>query len=70
MGRIQKNEESAADNMIRPAETKVFSKKQILAAARYENRRDLAEALLEEERNYTMEEVDKMMSGFMKGKVN
>lgn len=63
MGKIRKNEEKAAG-------MKVSSKKQILAAARYENRRDLAEALLEEERNYTMEEVDKMMSGFMKGKVN
>lgn len=63
MGKIRKNEEKAAG-------MKVFSKKQILAAARYENRRDLAEALLEEDRNYTMEEVDKMMSDFMKGRVN
>lgn len=63
MGKIRKNEEKAAG-------MKVFSKKQILAAARYVNRRDLAEALLEEDRDYTMEEVDKMMSDFMKGKVN
>lgn len=47
-----------------------YIKKQLLMAERYKNRRDLLEALLEEGKSYTMEEVDKLMSDFMKGKVN
>ena len=47
-----------------------YTKKQLLMAERYKNRRDLLEALLEEGKSYTMEEVDKLMSDFMKGKVN
>lgn len=46
-----------------------FSKGQLLCAERYNDRRDLVEALLDEEKSYTIETVDKMIDGFMKGKV-
>lgn len=46
---------------------KMFSKEQILASARYHNRRDLVDALLDEDKSYTIEEVDNAISKFMKG---
>lgn len=46
-----------------------FSKAQILASAKFTNRRDLVDALLAENSNYTMEQVDKLVSDYMKGQV-
>lgn len=46
-----------------------FSRGQILASARYRNRKDLVSALLEEDGTYTMEEVSQKVDQFMKGKV-
>lgn len=46
-----------------------FTKKQILASVKYGNRRDLIDALLEQGKSYTMEEVENLMDNFMKGKV-
>lgn len=46
-----------------------FSKEQILASARYRNRRDLVAALLDDRKEYTIEEVEEVINGFMKGKV-
>ena len=36
----------------------MFSKEQILASARFANRRDLVDALLDEDKSYTMNTVD------------
>lgn len=47
----------------------VYTKDQILASAKYCNRSDLADALLEEGKTYTLEEVDQMMAKYLKGKV-
>jgi hypothetical protein len=47
-----------------------FSKEQILASEKYANRRDLVDALLDESKKYTMEAVQKLIDGYMKGKVN
>ena len=47
----------------------MFSKEQILASARFANRRDLVDALLDENKSYTIETVDKMIDDFKKGKV-
>lgn len=44
-----------------------FSKAQILASAQYANRRDLVDALLEAEKQYTKKEVDELINKFMKG---
>lgn len=46
-----------------------FTKEQILASSRYRNRRDLVDALLDKDKKYTIEAVDKAINDFMKGKV-
>nr|DAS27059.1 MAG TPA: hypothetical protein [Caudoviricetes sp.] len=53
-----------------PVEAAVlFSKNQVLAFDRYANRRDLLSALLKDEKKYTIDQVDKLIQDFMKGKV-
>ena len=47
----------------------VFSKEQILASDRYANRRDLVDALLDEDKSYTIETVDNLVEKYMKGQV-
>lgn len=47
----------------------VFSKEQILASDRYANRRDLVDALLDEDKSYTMKTVDNLIEKYMKGQV-
>lgn len=47
----------------------VFKKEQIIASARYANRRDLVDALLDEKKSYTIKTVDNLMEKYMKGKV-
>ena len=46
-----------------------FSKEQILASARYANRRDLVDALLDKNKSYTFETVDNMIEKYKKGQV-
>lgn len=46
------------------------TKEQILRSERYAKRRDLLTALLEDDKQYTLEEVDTAIDKFMKGKVN
>ena len=45
-----------------------FSKKQIVMSAKYANRRDLVDSLLED-KDYTIKEVDSLIDKYMKGKV-
>lgn len=47
-----------------------FTKKQLLHFKRYRDRRDLLAAVLTDDQPYTIEETDKLISDFMKGKVN
>lgn len=47
-----------------------YSKEQILQSAKYAKRRDLLTAILEDNRAYTIDEVDARIEKFMKGKVN
>jgi len=47
-----------------------YSKEQILQSAKYATRRDLLTAILEENRAYTIDEVEARIEKFMKGKVN
>lgn len=47
----------------------VYTKAQIAVSKRYANRRDAVGALLEEDKTYTLNEVDAKMEAFMKGKV-
>lgn len=46
-----------------------FSKEQILASARYANRRDLVDTLLDKDKSYTFETVDNMIEKYKKGQV-
>lgn len=46
-----------------------YTKDQILMSEKYAKRRDLVNALLEDDKEYTIAEVDEMMEKFLKGKV-
>lgn len=46
-----------------------FSKEQIVASDKYRSQRDLVDALLEEDKKYTIATVDKMIEEYRKGKV-
>ena len=46
-----------------------FTKAQLLAAKRFAGRRDLLNALLDENKKYTVETVEQMIEKYMKGKV-
>lgn len=51
------------------AELFQFDKEQMLASEKYHNNRDLVEALLDESKKYTMEQVDELVNSYMKGQV-
>lgn len=46
-----------------------FSKEQIAVSERYRDHRDLVEALLDERKKYTFEDVDNMIEKYRKGQV-
>ena len=46
-----------------------YTKEQLLKAKRYSQRKDLINALLEDNRQYTIDEVDAAIENFLKGKV-
>lgn len=46
-----------------------FSKEQILKSEKYKDKRDLINALLKEDKRYSLSDVDKLIDDFMKGKV-
>ena len=52
----------------RDAET-AYTKDQILLSEKYAKRRDLVNALLDDDKEYAAGEVDAMMEKFLKGKV-
>lgn len=47
----------------------LFTKKQILASKKYENRRDALGAILSDNGSYSQKQVDSLLEKFMKGKV-
>lgn len=54
------------------AEKKVeslYSKEQILAAKQFKNRKDLLNALLSDDEQYTITTVEQLMNDFLKGQV-
>lgn len=53
-----------------PEKAAKFSKAQILRSDRYAKRRDLLSAILEDGKNYSVEEIDSKISKFLKGKVH
>ena len=46
-----------------------FSKEQLLKSQKYKDERDLINALLKEDKKYSLSDVDKLIDDFMKGKV-
>ena len=48
----------------------VHSKAQLLASQKYAGRQDILNVLLDENKTYTTEQVDKLIDKFMKGAVN
>ena len=46
-----------------------FSKEQLLAADRFQGRRDIVNALLSPDKEYTVEAVEQMIEKYMKGQV-
>lgn len=46
-----------------------FTKEKIIKFKRYSNRIDLLNALLDDNKAYTLDEVDALINNFMKGKV-
>jgi len=51
-------------------EKNTYKKDSILKSKKYFNRKDLLNALLKEDVEYTLEEVDALIENFRKGKVN
>lgn len=47
----------------------VFSKDELLRSEKYKLQTDVLNALLDDEKKYTIEETDKLIEKFMKGKV-
>lgn len=58
--------EQTAEQSVEPVQ---FSKEQILASEKYRNNRDMVDALLEESKKYTMEQVKKLVDSYEKGRV-
>ena len=46
-----------------------FTKKQIVSAKKYRNNVDLLNAILKNDKEYTLKEVDEIIENFKKGKV-
>lgn len=47
----------------------MYSKQQIIKSKKFAKYRDLLNAILDDKKQYSVEEIDKMISDFMKGKV-
>lgn len=47
----------------------IFSKVQLLQSKKYAQQKDLLNALLASDHDYTLKEVDNMINDFLKGKV-
>ena len=47
----------------------LFSKEQLLAAARFQDRKDIVNTLLSPDKQYTVEAVKQMIEKYMKGQV-
>ena len=64
---MKKSEIEVQENKPEIAET--FKKENLMSSARYLEKRDIINALLEDDREYTLSEVDGLVEKFMKGKV-
>lgn len=60
---VKKKEETSA------LKTALFSREQLLASARFANRRDIVSAILQAGRQYSIAEVEQAIADYMQGKV-
>ncbi len=60
---VKKKEETSA------SKTALFSREQLLASARFANRRDIVSAILQAGRQYSIAEVEQAIADYMQGKV-
>lgn len=63
---VKKNETAASESEKNEI---FFSKEQLLAAERFQGRRDIVNALLVPDKQYTVETVEQMIEKYMKGQV-
>lgn len=63
-----KKEDKTEENKSQKVED-LFSKQQLLSAERFRNRKDIVNALLSHDKQYTIEDVERMISKYMKGQV-
>lgn len=61
------NVQAAGDS--KHAET-TYSKYQLMASGKFAKRKDLLNALLEDDKQYTVAKVEEIINNFMKGRVN
>ncbi|WP_270942512.1 hypothetical protein [Romboutsia lituseburensis] len=57
------------DKKIKDINLSTFTKSQIINSEKYRNRRDLLTAILEEDKNYSVEHVNTLIDKFMKSEV-
>jgi arginine repressor len=57
-------------NEINTKKKPIFSKRQLLNSKKYQHQKDLLNAILENDKSYSLSEVDKLINDFMKKKVN
>ena len=67
---VAKQNEDAAMAAAAQEAVLAFNKARLLKSQRYKERRDLLGVLLQDDCNYTFEEVDGIIKNFMEGKVN
>lgn len=61
---VVRKKDTLADEIVQE-----FSKEQMISSKRFSKQRDLVEALLDDEKKYTMEQVNEKIHKYMKGKV-
>lgn len=62
IGAVKENESNSVLEM-------AFTKEQLLSSERFRGKRDLLNALLEEDKTYTASQAEEMIEKYMKGKV-
>lgn len=65
---VSKKAKVQTDEQVQTAEP-VFTKEQIVASKRFQYRRDLLSAVLDDGKSYTMVQVETLMEKYMKGQV-
>lgn len=64
---VRKSNKAAA-NEIEKVEN-LFSKEQLIAAERFQGKKDIVNAILSDDEQYTVETVERMVDKYMKGQV-